>query len=101
MNGIVQRLCPSHQTTAVISDKKSVAAMGSWTMQIANKLGIHVVPIEFLDAVKTCSDPLSLIKDMKLNPWDCIKSDSEQYVEPKIQTWKSEQMTNLNYLLKP
>lgn len=61
MKGVVDRFGISKQTAAVISDIKSVEAMGPYMKQ-ANEKGIQVVPIEFVDAVAAHPDPFSLIK---------------------------------------
>lgn len=58
------------KTAAVFSSAENVKAMGPY-MQNAKEIGIQVVPVDFLDAVKF-SDPFSLIKDMNLSPWECI-----------------------------
>lgn len=58
------------KTAAVVSSAENVKAMGPY-MQNAKEIGIQVVPVDFLDAVKF-SDPFSLIKDMNLSPWECI-----------------------------
>lgn len=59
------------RTAAVISNAESVKAMGPF-MENAKKIGLQVVPVDFLDAVKV-SDPFSLINDMNLSPWECIE----------------------------
>lgn len=59
------------KTAAVISDAQNVKAKSHCMMPQAEKLGIQVVPVGFLDAVKT-SNPFSLINDMNISSWKCI-----------------------------
>lgn len=58
------------KTAAVISDAEKIEEMVP-VMKLAKQFGIQVVPVDFLDAVKT-TDPFPLINDMNMSTWNCI-----------------------------
>lgn len=72
----------SKKTAALISNADSVKEMGPYPNS-AEKLGLQVVPVDFLDAVKL-ADPFTLIKDMNLSPWNCIDVSSLIFQEKQI-----------------
>lgn len=57
------------KTAAVISNEEEIKKCGS-QMKLAEKLGIQVVPLKFLDELSN-TDPFEAIKSMDISPWNC------------------------------
>lgn len=64
----------SKNTAAVISKAREThldEENMKFKIKMAKQLGLQVVPEAFIERVKT-EDPLDLIKEMNLSPWNCV-----------------------------
>lgn len=74
MGGRVTPYFMDKKTAAVISKVEEVRKHEKYMKPLikqAKQLGLQVVPVSFIDRVKT-ADPFDLIKEMNLSPWNCI-----------------------------
>lgn len=79
----------SQRTTAVLSTPKAVKQMGS-RMKKAQSLGIHVIPVDYLDAVESdAAGAVNYITSMSLCDWGTDPSAKIQQEEAKSAKSKS------------